>query len=137
LFSPSSQVNIIVVSRLAYRKGVDLLVASAPRVCALHPNVHFIVGGSGPKMIDLLQMREKYLLQDRIELLGEVQHSQVRDVLVRGTIYLNTSLTEAFGISLLEAACAGLYVVSTRVGGVPEVLPEDMISFAMPNEDGR
>jgi phosphatidylinositol glycan class A protein len=88
-------------------------------------------------MIDLLQMREKYLLQDRIELLGEVPHSQVRDVLVRGAIYLNTSLTEAFGISLLEAACAGLYVVSTRVGGVPEVLPEDMISFAMPNEDGR
>jgi glycosyltransferase involved in cell wall biosynthesis len=36
----------------------------------------------------------------------------------------------------LEAACAGLYVVSTRVGGVPEILPEDMISFAEPEEDG-
>jgi len=49
---------------------------------------------------------------------------------------LNTSLTEAFGIAILEAACAGLYVVSTRVGGAPEVLPEDMISFAKPEEDG-
>ena len=88
-------------------------------------------------MIDLLQMREKYLLQDRIELVGAVDHSGVRDLLIRGTIYLNTSLTEAFGIGLLEAACTGLYVVSTRVGGVPEVLPEDMISFANPNEDGE
>ena len=49
---------------------------------------------------------------------------------------MNTSLTEAFGIAILEAACAGLYVVSTRVGGVPEILPEDMISFANPDEDG-
>lgn len=50
---------------------------------------------------------------------------------------MNTSLTESFGIAILEAACAGLYVVSTRVGGVPEILPEDMISFASPDEDGR
>lgn len=47
-----------------------------------------------------------------------------------------TSLTESFGIATLEAACAGLYVVSTRVGGVPEILPEDVISFANPDEDG-
>ena len=57
-------------------------------------------------------------------------------VLTRGTIFMNTSLTEAFGIAIVEAACAGLYVVSTRVGGVPEILPEDMISFANPDEDG-
>lgn len=50
---------------------------------------------------------------------------------------MNTSLTEAFGIAIVEAACAGLYVVSTRVGGVPEILPEDMISFANPDEDGN
>ena len=49
---------------------------------------------------------------------------------------MNTTLKEAFGIAILEAACAGLYVVSTRVGGAPEILPEDMISFANPDEDG-
>lgn len=48
---------------------------------------------------------------------------------------MNTSLTESFGIAVLEAACTGLYVVSTRVGGVPEILPPDMISFANPDED--
>jgi glycosyltransferase involved in cell wall biosynthesis len=58
-------------------------------------------------------------------------------VLRQGTIFLNTSLTEAFGIAILEAACAGLHVVSTRVGGVPEILPEDMISFAAPTVDGN
>ncbi|KAI0052662.1 glycosyltransferase family 4 protein [Auriscalpium vulgare] len=131
----SDTVTIVVVSRLAYRKGVDLLVAAAPRICAACPNVRFVVGGDGPKLIDLLQMREKYFLQDRIELLGPVLHRDVPKVLTRGAIFLNTSLTEAFGTAILEAACAGLYIVSTRVGGVPEILPEDMISFALPTED--
>lgn len=62
--------------------------------------------------------------------------SLLNQVLIRGSIFLNTSLTESFGIAILEAACAGLYVVATRVGGVPEILPEDMISFANPDEDG-
>ncbi|KAH7882328.1 glycosyltransferase family 4 protein [Phlebopus sp. FC_14] len=128
-------INIVVLSRLAYRKGIDLLVAAAPRICAAFPNVNFIVGGDGPKLNDLLQVRERYLLQDRIELLGPIRHRDVRDVLVRGSIFLNTSLTESFGIAILEAACTGLYVVSTRVGGVPEILPENMISFANPDED--
>ncbi|KAF8970447.1 glycosyltransferase family 4 protein [Flammula alnicola] len=128
-------ITIVVLSRLAYRKGIDLLVATAPKICALFPNVNFVVGGDGPKLIELLQMREKYLLQDRIELLGPIRHKDVLSVLSRGSIFMNTSLTEAFGIAILEAACAGLYVVSTKVGGVPEILPEDMISFAKPEED--
>ncbi|KAG9057595.1 hypothetical protein FS842_005556 [Serendipita sp. 407] len=132
---PIDPITIVVVSRLAYRKGIDLLVASAPRICSLYPNVNFLIGGSGPKLINLLQMREAYRLQDRITLLGAVNHHEVRDILVKGNIYLNTSLTESFGIGLLEAACAGCFIVSTRVGGVPEVLPKDMIEFAMPNED--
>ncbi|KAG5353420.1 hypothetical protein C0989_006933 [Termitomyces sp. Mn162] len=132
---PSDIITIVVLSRLAYRKGIDLLVATAPRICAAFPNVRFLIGGDGPKLIDLLQMREKHLLQDRIELLGPVRHSDVVSVLHQGAIFMNTSLTESFGIAILEAACAGLYVVSTRVGGVPEILPKDMISFAEPEED--
>jgi phosphatidylinositol glycan class A protein len=55
----------------------------------------------------------------------------------RGQIYLSTSLTEAFGSSIIEAASTGLFIVSTKVGGVPEVLPEDMIEFARPDADGE
>jgi phosphatidylinositol glycan class A protein len=68
------------MSRLVYRKGIDLLVAAAPQICDLYPQVRFIVGGDGPKMVELEQMREKYQLQDRIELLGSIPPSGVRDV---------------------------------------------------------
>lgn len=41
--------------------------------------------------------------------------------MVQGSIFLNVSLTEAFCMAIIEAAAAGLLVVSTRVGGIPEV----------------
>lgn len=130
---PTNTINIVVLSRLVYRKGIDLLVKVIPIVCSILPNVYFIIGGDGPKILQLEEMRERYQLHDRIELLGAVPHHQVRNVLVRGQVFLNCSLTESFCIALLEAAACGLYVVSTRVGGVPEVLPSSMISFADAN----
>ena len=56
----------------------------------------------------------------------------VRNTLVRGHIFVNVSLTESFCIAILEAACAGLLVVTTDVGGIPEVLPEEMMFKAKP-----
>ncbi len=43
-------------------------------------------------------------------------------VQVRGQVFLNASLTEAFCMAIVEAAAAGLLVVSTAVGGVPETV---------------
>ncbi|CAN1270407.1 Phosphatidylinositol N-acetylglucosaminyltransferase subunit A [Linum perenne] len=128
-----SEIVIVVISRLVYRKGADLLVEVIPEVCRLYPNVRFIVGGDGPKRVRLEEMREKHSLQDRVEMLGAVPHTSVRSVLVSGHIFLNSSLTEAFCIAILEAASCGLLTVSTRVGGVPEVLPDDMIVLAEPD----
>ena len=132
---PHDTITIVVISRLFYNKGTDLLIAAIPRILAADSHVRFIIAGSGPKAIDLEQMLEQRVLQDRVELLGPVRHEEVRDVMVRGHIYLHPSLTEAFGTVIVEAASCGLYVVCTRVGGIPEVLPPHMTTFAKPEED--
>lgn len=128
-----NEIVIIVISRLVYRKGADLLVEVIPEVCQLHPNVRFVIGGDGPKRVRLEEMREKHCLQDRVDMLGAVPHAKVRSVLITGHIFLNSSLTEAFCIAILEAASCGLLTVSTCVGGVPEVLPDDMTVLAEPD----
>ena len=132
---PDDTITIVVISRLFYNKGTDLLIAAIPRILASNPNTRFIIAGSGPKAIDLEQMLERNVLQDKVEMLGSVRHEEVRDVMVRGHIYLHPSLTEAFGTVIVEAASCGLYVVCTRVGGIPEVLPQHMTTFAKPEED--
>lgn len=128
------QINIVFISRLQYRKGVDLLLAIIPKILAVFPNVNFIIGGDGTGMANLLELVQKHNLHGRVELLGGLPHDKVRDVLRRGHIFLNTSLTESFCIAILEAACCGLLVVTTDVGGVPEVLPPHMAYLAQPDE---
>lgn len=140
-FKPAEQkpslktITIVVISRLFPNKGADLLNAIIPRICLNYPEVRFLIAGDGPKFIDMEQMRERYQLQDRVELIGSIRHEQVRDVMVQGQIYLHASLTEAFGTVLVEAASCGLLVVTTNVGGIPEVLPSKMTVFADPDED--
>uniref|UniRef100_A0A0K0D1C5 GlcNAc-PI synthesis protein n=1 Tax=Angiostrongylus cantonensis TaxID=6313 RepID=A0A0K0D1C5_ANGCA len=151
--------TVVFLGRLVYRKGADLLCAVIPKVCARHPQVRFIVGGDGPKRLELEEMREQHHLHNRVTLIGALPHNMVREVLVKGQssgmfypdehsvvtdvpkaviekkighIFINTSLTEAFCMSIVEAASCGLHVVSTRVGGVPEVLPAEFISLEEP-----
>lgn len=123
-------IKIIVISRLFANKGIDLLAAVIPPICKVHKNIQFHIGGSGPKQVALEQMRDQHQLHDRVHLLGPILHEDVNKLMLSGDIYLHTALTEAFGTVLVEAAACGLLVVSTKVGGIPEVLPGYMTVFA-------
>ncbi len=110
-----------------------MLVGIIAEICKKYPEVDFLIGGDGPKRISIEEVRERYKLHNRVTLLGSITNHNVRNILVQGHIFLNTSLTEAFCIAILEAASCGLQVVSTRVGGIPEVLPDSMITLSEPN----
>lgn len=126
-------ITIVVCSRLYANKGADLLVQVIPRVCAADEKVRVLIAGNGPKGVDLQQMCEQHSLQNRVQLVGAIRHDQVRDFMVRGQIYLHAALTEAFGTVIVEAASCGLLVVTTNVGGIPEVLPEHMTMYSEPS----
>jgi phosphatidylinositol glycan class A protein len=46
-------------------------------------------------------------IEEQVTLLGSLEHSQVCNVLNRGHIFLNTSLTEAYCMAIVEAASCG------------------------------
>ena len=128
-------ITIVSISRQAYRKGTDLLIEIIPEVCKQFPNVNFIIGGDGPKKKLLDIMIDALGLKDRVKLTGFLPHQRVRDYMIQGQIYLNTSLTESFCIAIVEAASAGLYTIATDVGGVGEVLPEYMVRLVHPDKE--
>ena len=131
----NGRVVVAVTARLAYRKGVHLLAGVIPAACAAFPEVDFLVAGDGPMRPHLEQMTRKHGLTARVTLLGNVPHERVVDVLRRAHVFLNCSLTESFCIAILEAACCGCLVVATGVGGVPEVLPPDLLFLAEPEPE--
>ena len=125
-------ITIVVITRIVYRKGADLFADVIPEVCRKHPNVRWVIGGDGPRKAQLDAMIENNNLYDRVKMLGALRHTEVQGVLNQGQIFLNCSLTEAFCIAIIEAASCGLLCVSTGVGGVPEVLPPELLLLAEP-----
>ena len=48
--NPPNKINIVVMARMQYRKGVDLLIDIIPEIIRKYPDVYFIIGGDGPKL---------------------------------------------------------------------------------------
>jgi hypothetical protein len=146
------------MTRLVYRKGIDLLVSAAPKICALYPRVRFIVGqssclnevfekcadeakhrpttnvyrsslalaglgGDGPKMVELEQMREQHLLQDRIVLLGAVSPNDVHSV-----SRLRYYRPQAAGRTRSGMSCSIIIANSSTLAG-PEPRPDLPLYF--------
>lgn len=126
------KIKILVMSRLTFRKGIDLLIDSLPLICQ-NKNFSVFIVGDGPKRAEILQTIDENDLHEQVTLVGEICYEDVPAFLRSGDIFLNTSLTETFCLAILEAAACGLTVVSTNVGGIHEVLDPEDIYFCEPN----
>lgn len=123
------------MSRLVYRKGIDLLVQAIPIICSRDKEIEIIIAGEGPKKDEIEQIVDELNLNNRVKVLKEIPHENVGNFLRQGDIFLNTSLTETFCMAILEASMCGLHVVSTNVGGIHEVLPKNLITFSKPTSE--
>lgn len=127
----TKKVKLIYMSRLTFRKGVDLMVDALPLICK-NKLIEILIIGDGPMESDLEQVIDVNDLHDQVKILGEIDYEDVGNLLRSGDIFLNTSLTETFCLANLEAAACGLIVVSTNVGGVSEVFDGNSILFCEP-----
>ena len=73
-------------------------------------------------MTEVRQRARGLGIEDRIHITGGIPKEQVSEVLAGADIFLNTSDVDNTPVSLIEAAAAGLCIVSTNVGGIPHLL---------------
>ncbi len=117
-YDPKSPIKIIFVGRLTYRRGVDLLIDVLEDLLEINNFLHIKIIGEGVKMPVLQKFVKDKELSKYVELLGAVSNRKVIEIMQECDIYINTPLTESFGIALIEAALEGLLCVSTEVGGI-------------------
>ena len=121
------------VARLTHEKGIDRLIRAAPTVVAKCPEVRFVIVGDGP---------ERPLLEAEAGRLGVDAHfhfaghrADVGELLPAFDLFVLPSLREGLPFAVLEAMSAGLPVVATRVGGVPEAVAEGVTGLLVPADD--
>lgn len=118
---PENAKIIITVSRLVKKNGLeDLLLAMA-----LLPAIsHLVILGSGALQISLERLSSQLGLQKRVHFLGEVAHRDIPPYLWGCDVFCRPSLSEGLGNAFLEAMTAGVPVVATPVGGIPDFLTD-------------
>jgi glycosyltransferase involved in cell wall biosynthesis len=129
-FSVSSPVRLLSVGRLVTHKGHEALVEACSRLPADLPWRLSIVG-SGPLKKRLVGISGKSGFSDRVRLLTGIDDKNLAEEYGCADLFIHPSIetatgAEGFGIVLLEAMEAGVPVIATRTGGIPEVLEDGM-----------
>jgi glycogen(starch) synthase len=127
--------RVLFVGRLAPQKGVHTLVAA---VCLLEdPNAQILLVGDGPERPSLEREVRRLGLEGRVHLLGFVPHDRLPAVLTHADLLVLPSLYEELGTVLLEAMWAGLPVVASKTGGIPDVVTDGVNGLLVPPSDAE
>lgn len=113
-----------IVSQLSWlvpEKGVDTFLAAAAKILACRQDLHFLVGGEGAGRDSYQRLAQELRIQDHVTFTGKLNDPMRSGFYHASEIFcLASRWQEACGLVLLEAMSAGVPVVASAVGGIPE-----------------
>ncbi|OGM98974.1 MAG: hypothetical protein A2915_03365 [Candidatus Yanofskybacteria bacterium RIFCSPLOWO2_01_FULL_41_34] len=113
---------IITVSRLVKKNGIGDLIEAVAMVIREIPDAKLMIVGDGPLEKNLKLKVKNLKLENHIEFLGDISNDLLPKYLFMADIFVRPSLSEGLGTAFLEAMAAGLPIVGTAVGGIPDFL---------------
>lgn len=119
----SKEVVIGTVATLLPLKGIQFLIEALPGVIREFPEAKLEIIGEGPYKKKLQQKTKKMKLLKHVKFLGF--SPDVEKELAKMDLYVQPSLSESFGLAIIQAMSVGLPIIATRTGGIPEVVTEE------------
>ena len=126
---------IIAVGRLIPKKGFSDLIRACSYLAARGKSFQCEIIGEGPLEGELRAKIEEVRLKDRVLLPGAKPQHQLRQRLAKANLFVLPSVIDADGgmdnlpTVIMEAMATGLPVVSTNLGGIPEMVIENETGF--------
>lgn len=117
---PSGSRVVGTVAQLIKRKGHRYLLEAMPGLIEEFPDLHVIFFGQGSEESHLRELASQLGLMDRIRFAGF--RDDLPLFLSSLDLLVHPALMEGLGVSLLQAAAAGVPVVACNVGGIPEAV---------------
>ena len=128
---PEPSRSILFLGFLSEAKGCFDIPQVVKNVCAVYPNVKFILAGDGSveDKEKLQELISTYQVKDYIDMPGWVRGEEKDLLLQNADVYFLPSYGEAMPMSILEAMGYGLPVISTKVGGIPQLVIDQVNGF--------
>ncbi|MFC1865766.1 glycosyltransferase family 4 protein [Chloroflexota bacterium] len=120
---------ILCVANLWEVKGHEYLIKAMVEVVHGHPEACMFIAGDGPLRDKIQDMVQVEGLGEKVVFSGFVPHDKIPEYMAAADIFVLPSLSEGMPLVLLEAMAAGLPIVATKVGGVPEIIKDGENGF--------
>lgn len=130
---PADALLIGVIAQLIPRKGHRFLIEALPSLIETNPSLHARFFGQGPLADDLRRQIADRGLAERVQLAGF--RDDLTEILPCLDLVVHPVLMEGLGVSLLQAASAGVPIVASRAGGIPEAVREGENGLLVPPGD--
>ncbi|MBK1643186.1 glycosyl transferase [Thiocapsa imhoffii] len=119
-----------VVAQLIERKGHADLITALPPLVARYRGLRVLCFGQGPLAARLQEQIDQANLTGRVRLVGF--RDDLAQLLPCLDLLVHPARMEGLGVALLQAAAAGVPIVATRVGGIPEAVRDGENGYLVP-----
>jgi len=126
---------VVTASRLIKRKSPSLLISAFAEVLKVKPEAKLVIAGSGREENDLSHRVRDLDIADSVFMVGGLAKEELAQLMAAANVFALPSKLESFGLSLLEASAAGVPVVCSNAGGVPEVFQNGFNALLYPPGD--
>jgi glycosyltransferase involved in cell wall biosynthesis len=129
----AGELLFMTVANLRPQKGYQVLLSAARTMADRGLPVRIAAVGSGPLRTTLEASHAALALGDRFQFLGP--RADVLELLAGSDAFVLASLYEGLPVALMEATSIGLPIVATSVGGVPQMLEDEVDALLVPPGD--
>ena len=142
-FPTDGWVRIATTGRLVEKKGIEYSLRAIAQLAQSHPNIEYQIIGDGPLKADFQRLIQDLKIAHQVTLLGWKNQQEIIDILNTCQIFIAPSVTAKDGNqdapvnTLKEAMAMGLPVISTRHGGIPELVEDGVSGFLTPERDAK
>jgi glycosyltransferase involved in cell wall biosynthesis len=125
--------RISVVANFFPIKGHEFLIRAVPAVLAVHPQARFVLAGGGESRTAMMGLADRLGVGASVTFPGEI--ADALELMRASDLVVIPSISEGLPISLVEAMALGRSVVTTGVGGIPEVVEDGVSARVVPPRD--
>ena len=129
--------KILTVARLNRNKGHRYLLRAIKSVTEAGYAIEYTIAGSGPAESEILEEIRRLKLTDRVNLVGSISENQIIAQLQNTDVFVLPSVGhgEAAPVSVMEAMACGLPVISSIIGGTPDLIENQRDGFLVEQKD--
>ena len=134
----SENANVVITtSRLVYKNGIDVLIGAIAEAKKEIPDISCHIIGDGEERTQLENLSRKLGVANQVKFFGNIPYGDLPRYFENADIFARPSRSEGLGISFLDALAAGVPIIGTAVGGIPDIIQDGETGLFVGVEDHK